>query len=82
MFKNIANLFLEGQAGFDYNAISSTTTFPSESGLEYPACLQVTIIDDDVVEPSQQFTVLFTMLDPHVVTSTSRASVTILDNDC
>lgn len=45
-------------------------------------CVNITIIDDLVVEPDQSFSVSLTSSDPVYFTPTSQASVVIADNDC
>ena len=45
-------------------------------------CVNISIIDDLVVEPDQYFSVVLTTTDPVYITPTSLAQVIIADNDC
>lgn len=56
--------------------------FEAESPLNSVCCVNVTIIDDDVVEPDQTFEVSLMTYDPVLITPTANANVTIAtDND-
>ena len=65
-------------AGSDYTARSRTLTFPAGQQIRR---IRVPIIDDDIDEPDEEFTVRLTGATNAALPDSSEASVTILDND-
>ena len=67
----------------DYTALANfPLTFYSGDPMGTSRCTNVTIIDDDIIEPDQSFSVLLSSTDPVYITPTSQAQVVIIDNDC
>lgn len=63
----------------DFSALSSTSLFFSgASGVE---CLNISILDDSIVEQNETFSVLLTASNSAVEISPSSATVTIIDDD-
>ena len=62
---------------------SSVVTFPATilSNTMQQACISVAIIDDTVVEASEEFTLQLITDDPQARLTTDSAVVSILDND-
>ncbi|XP_064407717.1 adhesion G-protein coupled receptor V1-like [Halichondria panicea] len=66
-------------ANSDYSAL---TDYPLEfSASVDTACVNVSILEEDIVEPDQVFQIYLASYDPVILTPNSSASVTILDND-
>ncbi|XP_064391467.1 uncharacterized protein LOC135339314 isoform X2 [Halichondria panicea] len=63
----------------DYSAL---TDYPLQfSASVDTACVNVSILEEDIVEPDQVFQIYLASYDPVILTPNSSASVTILDND-
>ena len=62
----------------DYIQVRSMTFAPSDNGRK---CLNVTILDDSLVERRESFMLTITTSDPAVSLSRNEATVTIIDND-
>ena len=72
---------LYNTAGADYEPVSIVLTFAPGDRRQ---CVNVTIIDDDIVEPTEVFTCEATLLTPIAGVSIGRggtATVTITDED-
>ena len=67
--------------GSDYTNISSDEVFPSESTDNATACVNITILDDDILEGDHAFTVTLTTLDPDVMLGNYETTITIIDNE-
>ena len=66
----------------DYTAIAnSPLTFFSGDPVDTRRCVNVTIIDEEIVEDDQFFSVSLTSSDPVYITPFSEAQVVISDND-
>jgi len=69
-------------AGSDYLAANGTLTFPANSSSGAEQTFTVTIIDDNIVEPQETFTVTLSDITGGLVTiGTATATGTINDND-
>lgn len=67
----------------DYTALAnSPLVFNSGDPVGTSRCANVTIIDDEIIEPEQSFLALLTSSDPVYIAPTQQAQVTIIDNDC
>ncbi len=67
----------------DYDAVGSLQgVFPAGSvpGLVSDVCVTLSLVDDDVLEPTQQFSVLLTSLNAEV-SSTDQITVDIMDGE-
>ena len=76
-------LSLSNTAGADYEAVSTVLTFAPGDRRQ---CVNVTIIDDDIVEPTEVFTCeatldLLTPIAGVSIGSGGNATVTITDED-
>ena len=65
----------------DYASVSSDEIFPSGSTDGDTACVNITILDDDILEGDHTFTVTLTTLDPDVMLGSNEATITIIDNE-
>ena len=69
-------------AGSDYvSLVYIQVGFMSGDPLGSTACVNVSIIDDDVVEAEQTFTVNTSSSDPVIISPTAQAEISIADND-
>lgn len=70
-------------AGSDYSPlVNSPLYFEAGSPLNSVRCVNITVIDDDIVEPDQTFDVSLSTMDPVYLTPISNAIVVIAtDND-
>ncbi|WP_316736794.1 Calx-beta domain-containing protein [Pedobacter aquatilis] len=69
-------------AGLDYTATSGTLTFPANSPAGTVLTVAIPIIDDNLIEPTENFTVgLSNVSGADVAIGTSPATVNIADND-
>ena len=66
-------------AGMDYVATTGTLTFLP--GNAFPRRVSITVFDDAIDEPNEQFTLVFSNPQGGVVLGDAKAVVTILDND-
>lgn len=67
----------------DYTALAAyPLTFASGDPVGTRRCVNVTIIDDDIIEPDQSFSLLLESSDPVDIMPISQAQVNIIDNDC
>ena len=67
-------------AAIDYTAISSSVVVKSGS-INKPQCVNISIIDDSVLEHNKSFTVVITSQDPSVLIRINVIEVIIKDND-
>ena len=65
----------------DYTNISSDEVFPFGSTDNDTACVNITIMDDDILEGDHTFTVTLTTLDPDVMLGNHETTITIIDNE-
>ena len=66
----------------DYTAITDMElTFTADDVINTALCVNVTIVDDSIVEPEQSFTVSLTSNDPVQFVPVQQANVVIMDND-
>ncbi len=65
----------------DYIRFSSNNTFSSGSIDNDTRCVDVSIVDDDVLEGNQNFIVTLTTPDPNVILGNEMTTVAIIDND-
>ena len=66
----------------DYTAIANyPLIFLSGDPLGTRICVNITINDDEIVEPDQYFSVLLASSDPVYITPNAEARVVIIDND-
>ena len=69
-------------AGLDYNPVfESPLTFGFGSTVGDEECISVSIVDDSIVEATEQFEVSFTSGDPDIAISSLSTIVMILDSD-
>ena len=73
-------LFVHHTAPGDYTTLVTELTFTADDGIGSVQCVNVTIIDDEILEPDQSFTVSLSSSDP-VVFGIDQASIVIGDND-
>ena len=74
--------FAPSTAAEDYVSLTASLTYESGSPLNSRRCANITIIDDDVIEPDQSFAVSLVTVDPVFLTPFDKAIVTIAtDND-
>ena len=64
----------------DYTAVDQELTFTAADMVGSAMCINVTIIDDTVLEGDESFTLSLSSADP-VLFGTNQASVVIIDND-
>ena len=65
----------------DYVGLPRALSFASEQSLNFPSCVNVTIIDDDVLEERENFTIVLSTEFSGVSVSRARSLVEITDND-
>ena len=65
----------------DYVGLPIILSFVSEQSLHSPSCVNVTIIDDDVLEKTENFTVVLSTEFTGVSISRARNFVEIINND-
>ena len=69
-------------SSFDYISVSSAEVFTAGSTDNTTRCVDITIIDNNVLEGDKTFTVALTTADPDVMLlSAGETVVTITDND-
>ena len=68
-------------AGSDYSSTSINATYHSGSQNSDIRRLDITILEDDALEPDQVFSVTLTTLDPNVAIGNNETTITIIDND-
>ena len=74
--------FALSTAAEDYVTLTASLSYEPGSPLNSRRCVNITIIDDDVVEPDQSFAVSLVTMDPVFLTPYDKAIVTIAtDND-
>lgn len=74
---NIFNALLT--AGDDYSSINEVLVIsPTQDPVQ---CIEVTIVDDDIVESSEAFSISLTTNQPGVNFESDETTVTIMDND-
>ena len=66
--------------GDDFDEATVRLLFAPSGGNR--SCAEFGIGDDDIAEPPEQFSVVFTSTGPAEVGAIDEASVTITDNDC
>ena len=71
-------------AGGDFVAVQETLSFPSNSVPGTQRCVNISIIDDSVIEGPQEFGLVLSVPPESqgVTFSGANTTVTILDNDC
>lgn len=74
-------LFYTALEGFDYVAMAYTKSFPIGSMNSATLCVNITIVDDEVLEENQEFFVSLSTKDPGVILESSETIITIMDND-
>ena len=68
--------------GTDYTPVSTVLTYqPSSSGEPNAQCISIDIMNDSVLENTENFFVLLQTGDVSVTLTSSMAAVTILDDD-
>ena len=68
-------------AGLDYTSVSFDVAFPSGSTDNATACVNINILDDDILEGDHTFTVTLTILDPDVMLDNNETTITIRDDE-
>jgi len=66
-------------AGLDFTSISSDKTFPSGSISNTTLCVNISILEDTLLEDNETFTLTLTASDPHVLLANNVTSITIVD---
>lgn len=66
--------------GDDYDMMTMNLHFPIGTGSDAMLCMDVNIIDDNISEGDETFTVLLTTLSPNVTLGNAVANITITDN--
>ena len=74
-------LIFSSAAGSDYTDISVSLTFLPGSVPGVQECTQIEIIDDQLVESNEAFTISLSSTDTEINLAPGNGSVTILDND-
>ena len=76
------SVFFCTTTGNDYTTLTSTLYYGAGSPLNSKRCVNISIIDDDVIEPDQSFAVSLATSDPVFLTPIDEATVIIAtDND-
>ena len=73
--------FISKASRSDFESLSSTLTFSSGSSVGATKCANISIIDDDVFEGNQYFSLQLATRNPHVMVGTAVTRVTITDYD-
>ena len=68
-------------AGFDYFYTSAAQTFTSGSGNGTIRCVTISLINDNVFDGEQTFTVSLTTPDPNVLITNAETIITIQEDD-
>jgi len=66
----------------DYLENSTMLLFPSNSSNNAQECINILIVDDNILEPNQTFSVLLNTSDSDVNVQNGRLEIIIVDNDC
>ena len=69
-------LLTNSAGGVDFEVLSTEVTLTGNS-----TCLDVTVIDDSVVESTETFTLTLSSADPLISVMNGVAAISILDND-
>ena len=72
---------IEALYGIDYLSTSSYEIFPLESPNGTERCLNILIMDDDILENNESFTVTFTNPDSEITLGRTTTVITIIDDD-
>ncbi len=73
-------MHLDYAAGEDYTAVSETLIFTNDT--VFPVCIEITILQDGIVELTEEFSVILTSLSPdELVVIAQQASVLIADDN-
>ena len=69
------------EAGEDYDMMSSSISFPTNSSDGTMECMNFTIVDNDAFELNETFTVTLTVNTAGVMVGNTITEVTITDNE-
>lgn len=75
------HLFFTAMPSFDYINVSSNEVFEYGTSDGATRCVNIAIIDDELLEGNQTFTVTLTSLDSDVVLRDNMTTITITDNE-
>ena len=68
-------------SGTDYNLVSSTLVFPTNSTNGTMQCMDIIIIEKDGNERNETFNIKLTVANPFVTLGTTEVNITIIDMD-
>ena len=72
---------IKAQNGFDYRSTSSYETFPYGTPNSTERCLNILILDDNILEDNENFTVTFTNPFSEITLGRTTTVITITDDD-
>ena len=74
-------VYLAALSNSDFHTVYSMETFTQGSRNGAAKCINILIIDDNVLEGNQTFVVTLTTLDSNVILENTVTTITIMDND-
>ena len=79
---NVFILYFTAFSGYDYVAASHVHIFISGSRTGDTRCVDITIIDNKVLERNKTFFLTLTVQHPRIILGNAISIITIMDNEC